>query len=80
MNKEKALNVALIGIYHCRRNQIYSSVQESDFMIVRLVFVTLLSCLHALEREHNELIDDMTRFTLERWPSSWLKWPPVSSQ
>lgn len=42
-------------------NQISSKIQESDVFIVKLVCVPLVSCLHALETGHNELIDDMTK-------------------
>lgn len=84
MNKEKVLNVASIVICHCRSNQIYSRIRESDFLIVKLVFVPPLSCLHALEAEHNEPIDDMTKIhsrtlaiILAQMATSFL---PVSTQ
>lgn len=61
--QRKVLVVALVSskLGLALTNQISSKIQESDVLIVNLVCVPLVSCLHALETEHNELIDDMTK-------------------
>lgn len=46
---------------HSFTDQASSKIQPSDVLIVERVCAPLLSCLHALETEHNELIDDMTK-------------------
>lgn len=48
---------------HCSIVELTKSVveiQETDLLVVRLVHDPQMSCLHALETEHNELIDLLT--------------------
>lgn len=58
--------------------QIHSRIGDSAILITEPVCVPLLSRLHGLEIEHNELIDDMTKVDFPELALILVHWFPPS--